>query len=432
MLIPYNTDAAIYHRPFATVGLIAANTVAFLLVLALVETSPAIVEELILQYGRGPRPWQWITSNFVHGGWMHLLGNMFCLWGFGLVVEGKIGWWRMLVVYFAIGVGQCAFEQTMMLFAGEGGSFGASAIVYGLLAMCGVWSPENEMNCVLLLGVPRLFEAKLSTIATVLFFIEIATGIFSGLSISSQALHLMGGVAGFGVGVLMLRKGWVDCEGWDLFSVIQDRPHKQIEEDRDAVRKLLDDAHKKRIAALDNIETVSPSPRAKILPSTSNVAIAQPSRAVPTGVAAKPVFASAQTSLDPNRQAIHAAVRVGDPVAAFRAYEAFTDDPLNWPPPELELLYIISCFHQQKRWSESIPAMVEYLRYHTSKAVAVRLKLAHILLEAEKRPAQAIQVLSKLKADGLSQTDRDAYTRLVAHAKQRRQVDRDQQPVEDW
>ena len=40
---------------------------------------------------------------------------MVFLWGFGLVVEGKLGWWRFLLIYLAIGVTQCAFEQTIML-----------------------------------------------------------------------------------------------------------------------------------------------------------------------------------------------------------------------------------------------------------------------------------------------------------------------------
>ena len=107
------------------------------------EDLASLVNQLILQYGTF-KPWQWITSNFMHAGIMHLLGNMFCLWGFGLVVEGKIGWWRFLLVYLGIGITQCGLEQTLMLFADEGGSLGASAIIYGLMAMCMVWAPRMK------------------------------------------------------------------------------------------------------------------------------------------------------------------------------------------------------------------------------------------------------------------------------------------------
>src|SRR5690606_34534428 len=117
------------------------------------------LESMLLQYGQGLKPWQWITSNFMHDGVLHLLGNMFILWGFGLVVEGKVGWLRFLAIYLGIGFVQCACEQTMMLMAEGGASLGASAIAYGLIAIGLVWAPRNNMNCIFLLGFrPFFFE----------------------------------------------------------------------------------------------------------------------------------------------------------------------------------------------------------------------------------------------------------------------------------
>ena len=55
---------------------------------------------LTLEFGKF-RPWQWLTANYMHADIFHLLGNMFVLWGFGLVVEGKVGWWRFLLIYNA-------------------------------------------------------------------------------------------------------------------------------------------------------------------------------------------------------------------------------------------------------------------------------------------------------------------------------------------
>jgi hypothetical protein len=40
-----------------------------------------------------------------------------------------------------------------------------------------------------------------------------------GMGMSTAALHLSGAFIGFGAGVLYLKKGWVDCENWDLFRV---------------------------------------------------------------------------------------------------------------------------------------------------------------------------------------------------------------------
>jgi len=90
MLIPLNTDAPLYHYPFGTIGLIVANLGCF--ALTGFGTDSAALEPWALQYGEGLSPVQWFSSAFAHAGVMHILGNMFFLWGFGLVVEGKLGW----------------------------------------------------------------------------------------------------------------------------------------------------------------------------------------------------------------------------------------------------------------------------------------------------------------------------------------------------
>src|SRR5262245_55636092 len=134
MLIPYNTDAPIYHWPFATLGTIIVNVLIFCVAMALPEDQEEwIYEHFALIYGTW-NPIQWLTSNYLHGGIFHVLGNMAVLWGIGIVVEGKIGWWRFLLLYNLMGVVQCGIEQTLML-AEEGASLGASAIIYGLIAI---------------------------------------------------------------------------------------------------------------------------------------------------------------------------------------------------------------------------------------------------------------------------------------------------------
>ena len=129
MLIPWNTDAPIYHFPFVTIGLIAINTVAFF-----AATQSEDPEQWMLAFGEGLQPYQWVTSVFMHEDLGHLLGNMIFLWGFGLVIEGKLGWWRFLMVYLGLGIVQCAVIQAGMQHR-SGYALGASGAIYGLLAM---------------------------------------------------------------------------------------------------------------------------------------------------------------------------------------------------------------------------------------------------------------------------------------------------------
>src|SRR5947208_1720658 len=102
MLIPYTTDASLRYFPWATIGLIAVNAVVFF---ATGMGDAAGIVAYGVEYGNGLHPLQWITSIFMHVHFAHLIGNMLFLWVFGMIVEGKLGWWKFLAVYLSLGIG---------------------------------------------------------------------------------------------------------------------------------------------------------------------------------------------------------------------------------------------------------------------------------------------------------------------------------------
>lgn len=217
MLIPLSTDAPIYHFPKATIMLIVVNTICFVMT---GYGDEELLKPWVLHYGT-INPMQWVTSIFSHGGFVHLIGNMFFLWAFGLIVEGKLGFRGMLQIYFGVGVGQSALEQLLML-GSEGGSLGASAAIMGLMAICFVWAPKNDFSTFIILFFwPIFFDITIYWYCVLCLLEEVAGFfIYDQGQIGSSALHLMGAFVGFGLGTLYLRKGWVDCENWDLFRVI--------------------------------------------------------------------------------------------------------------------------------------------------------------------------------------------------------------------
>jgi len=91
-----------------------------------------------------------------------------------------------------------------------------------------------------------------------------------------------------------------------------------------------------------------------------------------------------------------------------------------------------SLFHEQKLWSASVPAMVEYLRNLTARELPIRLRLAHVLIDVEHRPRQALQVLDKISPTGLSEKDRQTWTALRTKAAKRRTAVPHEAPAEDW
>ncbi|MEQ8835286.1 MAG: rhomboid family intramembrane serine protease, partial [Lacipirellulaceae bacterium] len=219
MIFPYSVDAPLYHLPFATVGLIVANVVLFLCA----AFGPIYVDDgWLLEYGTGVHPVQWFTSRFMHADLGHLLGNMFFLWVFGLIVEGKLGWLRFLCVYFAIAIGQAALEQVVMSgYSGvTPGSLGASAGIFGLMVISCIWAPVNNINVLVWFAflIVFTFEVMVGVFAAFFVGLDITMWLIFGGYAGSSILHLMGGFLGGILGVVMLKRNMVDCEDYDLFS----------------------------------------------------------------------------------------------------------------------------------------------------------------------------------------------------------------------
>lgn len=115
-MIPIRDDIPSSRFPAATLGIIAVNVVVFLKELSL---GPQL-QNMILSYGIVPvrytnpeiahlftvyeQVFSFFSSMFLHGGWIHLLGNMWVLWIFGDNVEDRLGRFRYVVLYLASGV----------------------------------------------------------------------------------------------------------------------------------------------------------------------------------------------------------------------------------------------------------------------------------------------------------------------------------------
>jgi hypothetical protein len=82
------------------------------------------------------------------------------------------------------------------------------------------------------------------------------------------------------------------------------------------------------------------------------------------------------------------------------------------------LLELIKALLKNRMWSQSIAPMKEYLKAAADSAPQVRLKLAQILLEHDKRPGAALSVLEKVKPAELAAPLQAAYQRLEARARQ--------------
>lgn len=388
IILPYSTDAPVYHWPYATVGIIAANAVAFWLLIFLpVAVLKFVLSWTILTYGNF-NPITWVTSNYVHGGILHLVGNMFALWAFGLIVEGKIGWWKFLALYHGIGFVQCGFEQTMTVFFSEGGSFGASAIIYGLMAIALVWAPANNISCWYLAFGIGTFEATIYFFVGVMFILQLFGAAFNASfgesSLGSEVLHLMGAVTGAAVGIVLLKRNLVDCEEWDAFSLYQG----------------------KHLRTRDEIE----ADQAKAAASPEKI----------------------QSARDNLTEQIRTYLANDGTTAAWAAYKRGLNQFPGFQLTENDLLSLIAGLRKAGMWDETITMMVTFLRAYPHRDAAVRLALAQLLIEKKQRGLQAYKVLQKVDKTKLDPRQQPLLDRFSTQARAMADDDPYEVAPEDW
>lgn len=108
---PISTDTSVRRKPWANYVLIGLNVFIFLVPLlqsGTLHESASPVGEWLAHFGAlngtAPQVYQFITYQFLHGGWGHIFGNMLFLWIFGNPVNAKMGNASYVLFYLAGGV----------------------------------------------------------------------------------------------------------------------------------------------------------------------------------------------------------------------------------------------------------------------------------------------------------------------------------------
>lgn len=150
------------------------------------------------------------VSMFLHGGLLHLAGNMLFLWIYGDNVEHRLGAGAYLVAYLATGVAATAFHAL-----GDRGSpipmVGASGAISGVLGFYFVWFPRNHVRLLWLLPpfVMQVFEVPARLVLGIYLVLENLLPYLvreSGGAGIAHAAHIGGFVAGLAAAWLLDRR----------------------------------------------------------------------------------------------------------------------------------------------------------------------------------------------------------------------------------
>jgi membrane associated rhomboid family serine protease len=194
--------------PLINVTLIAANVLAFLYELQL---SSSELKNFIYTWGLIPAhltsdpATAWVTiftAMFLHGSWIHLLGNMWFLYIFGDNIEARLGGVRYLIFYLLSGVA-AVFLQTYLLSTSQDPMIGASGAIAGVLGAYLVSFPRSRIASL----VPILFIFTIVEIPAVIFLIfwfliQVYSGLFVMQGASASGIAWWAHIGGFVFGVI--------------------------------------------------------------------------------------------------------------------------------------------------------------------------------------------------------------------------------------
>lgn len=202
------------RTPFVTWALIAINIVVFLSYYPTLSGSERLLMAFFDDWALVPREvvsgidgHTLVTSMFLHGGWMHLIGNMLFLWIFGDNMEDQFGHLRFLGFYLAAGIA-AAVGQILAAPASLVPMVGASGAIAGVMGAYLLFFPRARIDVLVIIVV----LIKIFTIpAWIMLGLWFALQLFNGMAMDVAG----GGVAywahagGFVAGVVLALPVWL-------------------------------------------------------------------------------------------------------------------------------------------------------------------------------------------------------------------------------
>jgi membrane associated rhomboid family serine protease len=217
-MIPLKDDTPAALKPavpVVTLSLIAACTAVFLWQCTLDAAASrravaalGAIPAVLLTDARLPPDLQWIprfaspfTSMFLHGGWMHLLGNLLFLWIFGDKVEAAMGHGRYLAFYWVCGIA-ALFAQALSDPASAYPIIGASGAISGVLGAYLLLFPRARILTLVLLP---FYVTTLRMPAMLLLLLWFAVQLISDLAVphGGASIAFRAHIGGFLTGMLL-------------------------------------------------------------------------------------------------------------------------------------------------------------------------------------------------------------------------------------
>jgi membrane associated rhomboid family serine protease len=215
-LLPLRDDIPHQQTPYVGYGLMAACILVFLVMVGLPDrqlqgfmasfaVTPAVDLPLALR-GRIDGLMPFVTNMFLHGGWLHLGGNMLFLYIFGDNVEDRMGHLGFLAFFLVCGIA-ASFAHALSTPGSHLPSLGASGAIAGVLAAYMVYFPHARIRSLVTLGFFWTSADIPAFVYLILWFIMQAfSGVASlGRDAASGGVAWWAHIGGFVVGLMLAK-----------------------------------------------------------------------------------------------------------------------------------------------------------------------------------------------------------------------------------
>ena len=323
--------------------------------------------EFQLVFADGLHPLQWLTSNFMHAGAIHLVINMVFLSVFGFIVEGKIGPWWFTTIYLLLGVvsaavGQVIFQPFVDYYEGICWQ-GAEGPIYGLMMVAVIWAPQDNIKVVLIfralfafiLMKAITFDVPVLMFALIFVIWSFVVPSMLGMPILLSMVNVAGAVLGVGAGVVLLLGSWVNGEQRDLLSMFRELAGYT------PIKKKLTNSEK---------EALREEKRQRAERRRENLLL--------------------------YRRSMVAHISAGNPDAAIKTFRQIQKIDETAALGQAELLSLISAFQRKSNWDSVILHSRQYLQTYSANHASVAINFAKVLLIEKHSPRKAMDVIRGL------------------------------------
>lgn len=205
-MIPLRALLFRQSAPVTTILLITVNVLCFLYEMAM----PLYMRDrFIAHYALIPDQLRFatlITSMFLHGGWLHLIGNMWFLWVFGSHIEDAMGSAKFLIFYLISGVASAAVQFLTSL-GSPVPTIGASGAIAGVMGAFLILYPRvRVVTLIFILIFVTTIDIPAAFMLIYWFALQLLSGLGSLTSVSqAQGIAWFAHVGGFVAGIFLVR-----------------------------------------------------------------------------------------------------------------------------------------------------------------------------------------------------------------------------------